>query len=248
MKKKNDDILFGFHSVIEAIKANKTFEKVFIKKDLRGDLFQECFKLIRQANIPFQYVPIQKLDRITRANHQGIIAVVSSIEYHDLSILLPGIYEEGKDPLILILDGITDIRNFGAIARSAESAGVDAIVIGKKGSAIINADAIKTSAGALNRIPVCRVDSISDTIKFLRESGITIIGASEKAENYYYSSDLNSPLAVVMGSEDTGLSSSSIKHVDTLVKIPMMGKLSSLNVSVATGVILFEVVRQRINN
>jgi len=246
--KKKDEMLFGFHSIIEAIKSNKTFEKIFIKKGLQGDLFQECFKLIRDADIPFQYVPIQKLNRITRASHQGIIALTSSIEYHDISIVLPGIYEAGKDPLILVLDGITDIRNFGAIARSAEAAGVDAIVIARKGAAIINADAIKTSAGALNRIPVCRVESIGDTLKFLTDSGIVTIGASEKAENKYHDINMDTPLAVVMGAEDKGLSYESLKYVEQLIKIPMIGKVSSLNVSVATGIILFEAVRQRLSS
>lgn len=245
MKKKNDNLLIGFHSITEAIKANKTFEKVFIKKGLRGDLFQECFRLIRQADIPFQYVPIQKLDRITRANHQGIIAVISGIEYQDISNILPGIYEAGKDPFLLLLDGITDIRNFGAIARSAESAGIDAIIIGKKGSAIINEDAIKTSAGALNRIPVCRVNSLGETIDFLSKSGVAIFGASEKASDSYYEANFNGPCAIVMGAEDKGLSPESLKTVDQLLKIPMMGNVSSLNVSVATGIILFEALRQK---
>lgn len=243
--KKNDDILIGFHSIMEAIKANKNFEKVFIKKGLRGDLFQECFHLIRKADIPFQYVPIQKLDRITRANHQGVIAMVSAIEYQDISNILPGIYEAGRDPFLLILDGITDIRNFGAIARSAEAAGIDAIIIGKKGSAIINADAIKTSAGALTRIPVCRVNSIGETIDFLSKSGVQTFGASEKAQDFYYKVEYSGPTAIVMGAEDKGLSQEALKTIDSLVKIPMMGHVGSLNVSVATGIVLFEAVRQK---
>lgn len=245
MRKRNDENLFGFHPIVEAIKAQKTIEKVFIKKGLRGELFQECFRLIREKNIPFQYVPIEKLNRITNTNHQGIIAFVSAIDYHDIEDIMPQIYEAGKDPFLLVLDGITDVRNFGAIARSAESAGVDAIIIGTKNSATINADAIKTSAGALNRIPVCRVISISETIKFLQNSGVKLFGASEKASDFYYSTDFNVPSAIVVGAEDKGLSPSSLKHIDSLIKIPMLGHIASLNVSVATGILLFEAVRQR---
>jgi 23S rRNA (guanosine2251-2'-O)-methyltransferase len=245
MKKKSNDILFGFHSILEAIKANKTIDKVLIKKGLIGDQFQECFHVIRQSNIPFQYVPVEKLNRMTGANHQGIVAQVSAIEYQDYADILPMIYESGRDPFFLILDGITDVRNFGAMARSAESAGVDAIIIGTKNSATVNADAINTSAGALNRLPVCRVTSIQDTIKYLHNSGIKVFGASEKASSNYFSEDLSGPMAIIMGAEDIGLSINSLKHVDTLIKIPMLGSISSLNVSVATGIILYEVVRQR---
>jgi 23S rRNA (guanosine2251-2'-O)-methyltransferase len=245
IKKRSDDILFGFHSIMEAVKANKTIDKILIKRGLRGDLFQECYNLVRQADIPVQYVPIEKLNRITRANHQGIIAFVSSVTYHTIEHVLPQVYEDGKDPFFLLLDGVTDVRNFGAIARSAESAGVDAIIIGEKRAATINADAIKTSAGALNRIKVCRVKQLSETIKFLQESGLKVFGASEKTSEYYFQQDLTGPVALVMGAEDKGLSESSIKQIDTLVKIPMLGKISSLNVSVATGILLFDIVRQR---
>ena len=247
MKKKNNDILFGFHPVIEAIKSNKTVDKVFIKKGLRGDLYHECFSLIRQYDVPFQYVPQEKLNRITRANHQGIIAYISAVEYQSVEQVLPLIYESGKDPFFLVLDGITDVRNFGAIARSAEAAGVDAIVIGTKNAATINADAIKTSAGALNKITICRSKSISDTLKYLQQSGLKIAGATEKSNDVYYKIDLTGPLAIAMGAEDKGLSESTLKQSDVLIKIPMLGTINSLNVSVACGIILYDVIRQRIN-
>ncbi len=246
MAKKDSNIIFGFHSITEAIKANKTIDKVLIKKNLKSNLFQECFSLIRQYGIPFQYVPQEKLNRITRANHQGIIALVSAVEYQDIEQLLPMIYEEGKEPFILILDGITDVRNFGAIARTAVSAGVDAIITSKKNSALINSDAIKTSSGALNTLPVCRVNNLSETISFLQQSGLTIYGASEKSESYYFSNPIQSPVGIVMGAEDKGLSPEVLKKVDYLVKIPMIGNMDSLNVSVACGILLYEVVRLKI--
>ncbi len=245
MTKKNSNILFGFHSISEAIKANKTIDKILIKKGLKSNLFQECFTLIRQYNIPFQYVPQEKLNRITRANHQGIIALVSAIEYQDIEQLLPIIYESGKEPFILILDGITDVRNFGAIARTAISAGVDAIVVGKKKSALINSDAIKTSSGALNTLPVCRVENLSETITFLQQSGLTIYGATEKSDSYYFTTPMQSPIGIVMGAEDKGISTEILKKADHLVKIPMIGNMDSLNVSVACGILLYEVVRQK---
>ncbi len=246
MKKHSDDLLIGFHSVIEAIRANKTIDKILIKKGLTGDLFQECLQLIRTQKLNFQYVPIEKLNRITRTNHQGIIAFSTSITYYDITNLLPSVYEEGRDPFILLLDGITDVRNFGAIARTAEAAGVDAIVIAARKSVSVSADAIKTSAGALTRIPVCKVESIPETIRFLQQSGIKVYGATEKAELNYFEQTYSGPAAIVMGSEDTGISEAVLKRTDALVKIPMMGEIASLNVSVATGVLLFEVLKQRL--
>lgn len=247
-RQKDNDFIIGIRPVIEAISTGKSFVKIFIKRGLKGDLFQECFQLIRENNIPFQYVPIEKLNRLTRANHQGLIAIVSPIPYQDISTILPGIYEKGKDPFLLILDGITDIRNFGAITRSAEAAGVDAIIIGAKKAAMINAEALKTSAGALNRIPVCRESDLSRTVKYLNESGITLFGASEKAHKQYFDSVFTGPLAIVMGAEDTGISEAVLKNIHELVKIPMVGEISSLNVGVACGILLFEALKQRVYN
>lgn len=244
-KKKGVEYIVGLRPIIESINTGKPFSKVYIRKGLKGQLFRECFKLIREQKIPFQYVPGEKLNALTKLNHQGIIAVISPISFYEITQLLPSIYERGKDPYILILDGITDIRNFGGIARSAEAAGVDAIIIGTKKSAVINADAIKTSAGALNRIPVCREENIEQTLDFLKNSGITLYGASEKAEKAYYKSDYSGPVAVVMGSEDKGLSQSVIIKMDFLIKIPMYGNIASLNVGIACGIIIFEIAKQK---
>jgi 23S rRNA (guanosine2251-2'-O)-methyltransferase len=247
-KQQDNELIIGIRPIIEAISSGKSFVKIFFKKGLKGELFVECFNLARKNNIPFQYVPIEKLNRLTRANHQGVIAIVSPIPYQDISTLLPGIYESGKDPFLLVLDGITDIRNFGAIARSAEAAGIDAIIIGEKKAAMINSDAIKTSAGALNRIPVCRETELSKTIKFLNESGVRLFGASEKAEKQYSDADFKGPIAIIMGAEDTGISDAVIKDIPELIRIPMVGNISSLNVGVACGIIIFEALKQRISN
>jgi 23S rRNA (guanosine2251-2'-O)-methyltransferase len=240
------ELVIGLHPVIEAINSGQNFIKVFFKNDLKGELFQECFALVRKNKIPFQYVPIEKLNGITNANHQGVVALISPIPYLEISQVLPGIYESGKDPFLLVLDGITDIRNFGAIARSAEAAGVDAIIIGSKKAAMINADALKTSAGALNRIPVCREESIDKVVGFLKDSGIIVCAATEKAEQSCFDTEFNGPVAVVMGAEDEGISASVLKSADKLIRIPMIGTISSLNVSVACGIILFDIVRKRL--
>jgi len=241
----NDEFIFGTRAVIEAIHKNRTIEKVLIKKDLKNQLYQQLFTLIKEYNIPYQYVPVEKINRITRKNHQGVLAFVSPIEYSEIEIILPGIFEKGKDPLILVIDQITDVRNFGAIARSAECAGVDAIIIPEKGMARIGSDAVKTSAGALHHIPVCKAKNLVKTVQFIRDSGIRIVAATEKAEKIYTKSNLNSPVAIVMGSEDTGISSSILNLAHERVKIPVVGKIESLNVSVSAAVIMYEAVRQR---
>ncbi len=247
-KSSSKEQIIGLRPVIEAINSGKSFSKVFFKRGLKGDLFHECSNLVRQNKIPVQYVPNEKLNQFSRANHQGVVALISQIHYHEISQLVPTIYESGKDPFILVLDGITDIRNFGGISRSAEAAGVDAIVIGTKKSAIVNSDALKTSAGALNRIPVCREENLESTIKFLKDSGIRIVGATEKANTLYTEASYTGPIALVMGAEDTGISESISDQVDELVKIPMQGDIASLNVGVACGIILFEILKVRLQN
>jgi 23S rRNA (guanosine2251-2'-O)-methyltransferase len=242
---ENDEYIFGTRSVIEAIKNNRFIEKVLIKTGLENELFQELFHLIRENQIAFQFVPIEKINRITRKNHQGIIALISPIEYFNIEILLPGWFEKGIVPLILILDQITDVRNFGAIVRSAECAGVHAIIIPEKGMARIGADAIKTSSGALHHLPICKSDNLQKTIKFLKDSGIKIIAATEKAKNIFTQTDMNLPVGIVMGSEETGISQQIIQLTDEQVKIPIFGKIDSLNVSVAAALIIYEAVRQR---
>lgn len=245
VKQKEKDVVIGVHPVLEAINARKDFVKILFKKGLKGKLVQECLRLSKELDIPTQSVPVEKLNRITRANHQGIIAFISPIPYQKISDILPAIYESGKDPFLLVLDGITDIRNFGAITRSAEAAGVGAIIVGSKKAAMINADAIKTSAGALNRIPICREDDLQHAVTFLQESGVSVFGASEKANKAYYESGFTGPIAIVMGAEDAGISVGILKQLDELVKIPMQGNIASLNVSVACGVLLFEALKQR---
>lgn len=242
---EKDEYIFGTRAVIEAINNGRTIEKILIKKGLKNELFNQLQVLVKENNIAVQFVPIEKINRITRKNHQGVIALISPIEYSNIEILLPGIFENGKDPLILILDQITDVRNFGAIARSAECAGVDAIIIPEKGMARIGADAMKTSAGALNHIPVCKTNSLIKTIQFLINSGIRIIAASEKANKLYTDANLDSPLAIVMGSEDSGISESISELADEHLKIPVLGKIESLNVSVSAALIIYEAIRQR---
>lgn len=240
-------MVFGIRPVIEAIKAGKEIDRVFVQKGLQGELFGELRKLMVDLEIPFQIVPVEKLDRLTRKNHQGIVCIITPIIFQHVEDILPIVYEEGKTPLILVLDGITDVRNFGSIARTAECAGVNAIVVPAKGSAQINGDAIKTSAGALLTIPVCRVISLAKTVEFLQQSGLRIVACTEKASDDYFKTDFTVPTAIVMGAEDTGISTDLIKKADYLARIPILGDISSLNVAVATGVVLYEVIRQRVN-
>lgn len=238
-------MIFGIRAVIEAIEAGKDIDKVMVKRELSGDLFMELLQLVRTYEIPMQKVPVERIDRFTRKNHQGVIAFTSAVTYQRLEHIVPLLYEEGKTPLILVLDGMTDVRNFGAIARTCEVAGVDAIVIPERGSVTVNADAIKTSAGALHTIPVCREQSLKEAIVFLRNSGIKVVAATEKAASYYTESDFTVPVAIVMGAEDMGVAADNLRVSDELVRIPQIGTIQSLNVSVAAGVLIYEVVRQR---
>ena len=205
----------------------------------------ELKNLLTVRDIPWQEVPIEKIHRITRNNHQDVVCYISPVSYSSISNIVPGIFERGETPLILILDRITDVRNFGAIARTAECAGVHAIVIPYRGAAQVTADAIKTSAGALNSISVCRENNFRDTFAFLRQSGLRLIAATEKGKQHYYNADLSGPLAIIMGSEEDGVSDDILRTADELVKIPLLGSISSLNVSVASGVVLYEAIRQR---
>jgi 23S rRNA (guanosine2251-2'-O)-methyltransferase len=244
MEKEN--FIYGLHPVTEAIKSGKEIDRVLFKKGLQGAFSAELLQLVRQYDIPFQFVPQEKLDRITRKNHQGVIALITEISYQTLENLVQMVFEEGKNPFFLILDGITDVRNFGAICRSAECAGVHGIIIPRQGSAQINEEAVRTSAGALLRIPVCRERSLNNTANFLKDSGIRLVAASERSKVHYFKEEFIQPLAIVMGSEETGISPELLKGCDQIVKIPMQGEISSLNVSVAAGILMFEVVRQRI--
>ena len=239
------DFLFGIRSVIEAVHSGKEIEKVLVKKGLQGELYDELIQTLKEAKISWQTVPVERINRATRKNHQGVIAFVSAITYQNLENILIGLFEEGKNPLVLVLDGITDIRNMGAIARSAECAGVHAIVIPEKGAAPISADAVKTSAGALHNIHVSRVSNLYKTVEYLRDSGLKIVAATEKGSNDYTKVDFSGPTAIVMGAEDKGVSNQILKVCDSGAKIPIVGKIGSLNVSVATGILVYEVLRQR---
>ncbi len=240
------DYIYGLRAIIEAIDADKEIDKIFIKKDLQGELASELLERVRQHRIPVQRVPVERINRITRKNHQGAVAMLSAVTYHRLEHLVPQLYEEGLLPFIVVLDGITDVRNFGAIARTCECAGVDAIVIPERGSVSVGGDAVKTSAGALHHIPVCRERSVKGAVRFLLENGYKVVAVSEKADIDYTLADYTGPVAIVMGAEDTGIDPEVIKLCDTFVSIPMFGKIGSLNVSVAAGVMMYEVVRQRL--
>jgi 23S rRNA (guanosine2251-2'-O)-methyltransferase len=244
--RESNQMVFGIRAIIEAIKSGKEIESLYLQRGLTGGIILELRTLINEQEIGFQLVPIEKLNRLTTKNHQGAVAFISPISYDKIENIIPGIYEKGEVPLILILDGITDVRNFGAIARTAECAGVHALIVPAKGSAQINPDAIKTSAGALYKIPVCRHDSLFKTAKFLQESGLQLIACTEKTDDYLYQPDYTAPTAIVMGSEESGISVDLIRISDHLAKIPMYGEIESLNVSVSAGILLYEAVRQRL--
>ncbi|GHT12403.1 23S rRNA (guanosine(2251)-2'-O)-methyltransferase RlmB [Bacteroidia bacterium] len=239
------NLLFGVRPIVEALLAGKEIDKVLIKKGFDRAALQELEPLLLQHKVPYQYVPIEKLNRLTRKNHQGLVAFASLIEYADLQEILIAAAEAGKVPFVLLLDDVTDVRNFGAIARSAECAGVDAIVIPSAGAAPINGDAMKTSAGALNLVPVCRVKSLYNAITLLHQCGVQVVAASEKSATTIYEAQFELPTALVLGSEESGISQEVIKVADSLIKIPLVGRIASLNVSAAASVLLFEVQRQR---
>jgi 23S rRNA (guanosine2251-2'-O)-methyltransferase len=243
-----DDFIFGTRAVIEAIKAGKDIDKVLLQKKTESDIHHELFQLLRENGISFQFVPVEKLNRLTRKNHQGVIAFMSLISYTPLDEIIAGTYETGKDPFILVLDHLSDVRNFGAVARTAECAGINGILIPEKGSVGISSDAIKTSAGALMTIPVARVSSLRDSVRFLKEAGLKIIAATEKAETTLFDADLTGPIALILGAEDKGISSGLLEMAENTIKIPLYGKIESLNVSVAASVIIYEILRQRIKS
>ncbi|NQY09207.1 MAG: 23S rRNA (guanosine(2251)-2'-O)-methyltransferase RlmB [Flavobacteriales bacterium] len=244
-EKTDNDLIYGFHPLLEAINQGKEINKIMIQKGLRGPLFSELNKKIKLLDIQLQHVPIEKLNRVCKKNHQGIIAYLSPIAYTSLDMLLPTIYEKGETPLLLILDQITDVRNFGAISRTAECAGVHGIILPAKGGVLITSDAIKVSSGALHKIPVCKTNSISETLQYIKDSGIQIVACTEHTEEAYHKVDFTVPTAIIMGSEESGISQEAFRLSDKKVKIPMVGEIESLNVSVAAGVILFETVKQR---
>ncbi|WP_335966061.1 23S rRNA (guanosine(2251)-2'-O)-methyltransferase RlmB [Galbibacter sp. PAP.153] len=243
---ENNYQIFGIRAVMEAIQSGKTIDKVFVQKGLQGNLFHELDKLIKKNDINKAYVPVEKLNRLTKKNHQGVVANISPIEFHDLDNLVMQTIESGVTPLFLLLDQLSDVRNFGAIIRTAECTGVHGIIIQKKGAAPVTADTVKTSAGAVFKVPICKVDHIKDAVFHMQASGIQIVAATEKTDNTVYDANFSLPTAIVMGSEDAGISPSILKVADQKAKLPLLGEIGSLNVSVACGAFLYEVVRQRL--
>ena len=241
-------VVFGIRAVIEAIESGKQVDKVLMKKDLGGELARELLSVTREYNVPVQRVPVERINKVTRKNHQGVIAFMAAVDYYHVDDIVPALYEEGINPLVVVLDGVTDVRNFGAIARTCECAGVNCIVIPERNSVSVNADAVKTSAGALNYLPVCRERNLVKAVQYLRDSGFKVMGASEKTDLNYTKADFTGPVAIVLGAEDTGISTDVLKLCDTLVAIPEFGQINSLNVSVAGGIMIYEVVRQRLND
>lgn len=235
----------GIHPVIEALRSSQELDRILIQKDIVNEKLRELFKECYNSGIPVQRVPVERLNHITRKNHQGVIAFLSSIRYSSFEHIIDNAFKKGKDPLILILDRITDVRNFGAIARTAEGLGFDVIIIPETGSAQINEDAIKTSAGALHHLPVSRVKDLRETMTYLSDSGFRIIAAVEKAETELYLSDLTGPMVLVIGSEEKGIDKKLLKIVHESIKIPMYGKIESYNVSVSFAIIGYEIIRQR---
>jgi 23S rRNA (guanosine2251-2'-O)-methyltransferase len=242
---KETDCIYGLRAVIEAVRAGKQIDRLLIKQGLQGALYHELMIEVREHNIAYQIVPLERIELVTRKNHQGVLAWLSLIEFQSITNLLPMIFEKGEDPLIIALDGVTDVRNFGAIVRSAECLGAHAVIIPEKGSARITADAIKTSAGALHSFPVCREKSIVRSVEYLKESGLKVITAGEKTGSDISEADLKGPAVLIMGSEDKGISRELISVSDIQVRISMKGEIGSLNVSVAAGILLYEIVRQR---
>ena len=244
-KSSHNNMVFGVHPVLELFRADQEVEKVFIQSGLRSPQISEIAGLSKQRGIPVQFVPIEKLNRLTRKNHQGVVAFICPIQYQLLEQVLPMIYEDGRMPFLLALDRVTDVRNFGAIARTAYAAGVDAIIIPSRGSALINGDAMKTSAGCLSLLPVCRTDNMKESFDYMRDCGLRLVGMTEKAQYSLWEANMGGPICVVMGSEEDGISEAYRQKLDEEILIPMPGDIDSLNVSVAAGIACFEVVRQR---
>jgi 23S rRNA (guanosine2251-2'-O)-methyltransferase len=242
---EKEHIIFGIRAIVEAITAGKEVDKVFIQKEISGELMKDLMKVMKRNSINFSYVPVEKLNRLTPSNHQGAVASISPIGFMDLEQLIEATLESNKKPLFLILDQLSDARNFGAIIRTAECTGVNGIIVQKSGSAPVNGDTVKTSAGAVFNVPICKVEHIKDAIYLLQANGIKTIAATEKCDQNIYELELNEPLAIIMGSEERGVNPSVLKIVDEKAKLPMFGTIGSLNVSVACGAFLYETVRQR---
>ena len=243
---EDNTTIFGIRAVIEAVNGGKDIDKIYIQKELSGNLFKELQTVVSKHGLNVTYVPVEKLNKLSQGNHQGVVAKISPVKFMELEEVVETILQDtNKTPLFLLLDQITDARNFGAIIRTAECTGVSAIIIQSKGGAPVNADTVKTSAGAVFNIPIIKVNHIKDAIYYLQGSGVKIVAATEKTEDSVYSVDYTGPVAIIMGSEDRGINPSILKIVDDRAKLPMFGSIASLNVSVACGAFLYEIVRQR---
>lgn len=239
------EMVYGIRPLMEAIVSGKEIEKVFLQKGAGSQALKELVALLKERGIPYQTVPLEKMNRLTRKNHQGVVAYIAPVQFYDIEQLLPTLYEQGKEPFILVLDRVTDVRNFGALLRTAESAGVNAVLMPAKGSAQLNSGTIKSSAGAIFKVPICREHNLKEALIYLKNSGLKLVAVTEKADNLHFQENLTGPLALIMGSEGEGISEAYLKLTDVKVKIPMFGEIESLNVSVAAGVLIYEVVRQR---
>jgi 23S rRNA (guanosine2251-2'-O)-methyltransferase len=242
---QKEHLIFGIRAIIEAIQAGKEIDKVFIQKEASGELMKELMSLLKKKEVNYSYVPVEKLNRMTPSNHQGAVASISPVAFHELESMVEMILAQNEKPIFLILDQLSDARNFGAIIRTAECTGVAGIIVQKQGSAPVNGDTVKTSAGAVFNVPICKVGHIKDALFYLQGSGIKCVAATEKTDSTIYDLDLSGPLAIIMGSEDRGVNPSVLKIVDEKAKLPMFGTIGSLNVSVACGAFLYETIRQR---
>ncbi|WP_372918081.1 23S rRNA (guanosine(2251)-2'-O)-methyltransferase RlmB [Salegentibacter sp.] len=237
--------IFGIRAVLEAIQSGKAIDKVYIQKGLSGPLFQELNQQLNKGEFNISYVPVEKLNKLAKGNHQGVVASISPVSFRSIEEVVAQAFEETSTPLFLLLDQITDARNFGAIIRTAECTGVNAIIFPEKGSAAVNADTVKTSAGAVFNVPLCKVNHIKDAVYYLQSSEVQVIAATEKTNDTIYQVDFKKASALIMGSEAKGVSNSILNAVDVKAKLPMFGTIESLNVSVACGAMLYEAVRQR---
>lgn len=243
---EKDNIIFGIRAVIEAINSGMAVDKIFVQKEAQGHLMRELMGTLKASNVTYSYVPVEKLNRYTTQNHQGVVATIAPIKFYKIEDMVEQAFAVTEKPLFLILDGVSDARNFGAIIRTAECSGVNGIIIAKNGAAPVNGDTVKTSAGAVFNIPICKVDHVKDAVFFLTSSEVSIVAATEKTDQTLYDIDFNKAIAIIMGSEDKGVNPSVLKIVDDKAKLPLYGSISSLNVSVACGAFLYEAVRQRL--
>ncbi len=237
--------LYGIHPVMEAVKAGRKFDKVLLKQGMEGQQFRELYGLLAENDIPYQFVPLDRLNRAVRGAHQGVVAYISQIDYVELEDMVNTALSVSEAPILVILDGVSDVRNLGAISRTLECVGGQGIIVPAKGGAAINAEAVKASAGALMRIDTCKVPNLRYAAYYLKQSGFKIVAATEKVDNYIYDIDLTGPIAIVMGSEGKGISQTMLSLADAKAAIPMAGEIGSLNVSIASAVVLYEAVRQR---